>query len=111
MGAIKRELGNKRYDSTVRVVGTAEWIPRVLAGESPGPVLRETYAAQFEGLGFRVAEHKEIRAADQRTPLYDLVFASRNPRALEFWKKIQAIDVHGQRELTLFEDNESREEP
>jgi three-Cys-motif partner protein len=103
MGAIKRELGNKRYDSTVGVVGTDEWIPRVLAGEPPGPVLRETYAAQFERLVFKVAEHIEVRAADQRTPIYDLVFASRSPRALDFWKKIQAIDLHGQRELRLFE--------
>jgi hypothetical protein len=39
----------------------------------------------------------EIRAG--RTPVYDLVFASRSPRGIDFWKKIQKISPSGQRRL------------
>jgi hypothetical protein len=39
----------------------------------------------------------EIRAGG--TPVYDLVFASRSPRGMDFWRKIQKIRPSGQREL------------
>jgi three-Cys-motif partner protein len=96
IGPMKR---NYSSDAITRVLGTDEWEARVNAGEALGPVFRETYAKQFKGLGFETAEHMEIRAAATQTPVYDLVFASRSPRGLEFWRKIQKINPSGQREL------------
>jgi hypothetical protein len=81
------------------VLGTDEWEARVKAGEPLGFVFRETLAKQFHRIGFTVAEHLEVRAIVNQTPVYDLVFASRNPRALDFWNKIQKIDPYGQRQL------------
>jgi three-Cys-motif partner protein len=98
VGPMKRNIKSARKAIT-EALGTEEWWPRVEAGEQLGLVIRETYQAQFRRLGFRVAEHMEIRGEKNNTPLYDLVFASRHPRAIDFWNKIQKIDPYGQRQL------------
>lgn len=95
VGPMKR---NHHNDAKITdVLGTDEWRPRVDAGEPLGQVFRETYQRQFKRLEFETAEHKEIRAGG--TSVYDLVFASRSPKAHEFWEKISAIEVDGQRKL------------
>jgi three-Cys-motif partner protein len=96
IGSMKRNRSSKAITT---VLGTDEWKPRVEAGEPLGLVFRETYALQFQRLGFEVAEHTEVRAQVNHTPIYDLVFASRNRRALSFWHKIQQIEPDGQRQL------------
>jgi three-Cys-motif partner protein len=96
IGSMKRNPSSKAITT---VLGTEECKPRLDAGEPLGLVLRETYAKQFRKLGFEVAEHTEIRAQVNHTPIYDLVFASRNKRGLSFWKKIQEIEPDGQRPL------------
>jgi three-Cys-motif partner protein len=96
VGPMKR---NYSSDAITRVLGTDEWRPRVERGEPLGVVFRETLAEQFRRLGFETAEHMEIRAHGTDTPVYDLVFASRSPRGMDFWKKIQVIRPGGQREL------------
>jgi three-Cys-motif partner protein len=96
IGSMKR---NHRSKAITAVLGTDAWEPRVLAGEPLGLVFRETLAAQFQRIGFQVAEHMEIRAFANQTPVYDLVFASRNARAIDFWRKIQKINPYGQRQL------------
>jgi three-Cys-motif partner protein len=101
IGPMKRELGNGRFDSTVRVIGTDEWIPRYKAGEHAGTLLRSTYADQFKTLGFPDPKHEQIRSTDNQAPLYDLVFASRHPRAHDFWDRITARNVYGQARLPL----------
>jgi three-Cys-motif partner protein len=99
VGSMKRNPGS---DAITSVLGTSTWRGRVEAGEPLGIVIRETLAEQFRGLGFNTAEHMEIRAYENETPVYDLVFASRHERGIEFWRKIQAISPTGQRELKLF---------
>lgn len=96
IGSMKRNWTSKAITT---VLGTDEWEARVKAGEPLGLVFRETLAKQFHRIGFTVAEHMEVRAVVNQTPVYDLVFASRNPRALDFWNKIQMIDPYGQRQL------------
>jgi three-Cys-motif partner protein len=98
IGSMKRNPTSKAITA---VLGTDEWEPRVRAGEPLGLVFRETYALQFKRLGFIVAEHTEIRAEANNTPVYDLVFASRHHRALDFWRKIEAVAPNGQRQLDL----------
>ncbi len=105
IGPMRREIGNRRYGSTARFLGTNEWITQAERGDDLGDLLRQTYADQLGTLGF-TARHKAIHAATGNLVLYDLVFASRSPRALEFWHKIQEIGVSGQRELKLFPDFE-----
>jgi three-Cys-motif partner protein len=100
IGSIKRNIVRSSKAIT-EALGTDEWWPRVQAGEPPGLVIRETYQLQFRRLGFLVAEHKEIRVHGSNTPIYDLVFASRHPRALDFWTKIERIQPDGQR--TIFD--------
>jgi three-Cys-motif partner protein len=100
VGSMKRNIVRSRKAIT-EALGTDEWWPRVQAGEPLGLVIRETYQLQFRRLGFLVAEHMEIRAEASNTPVYDLVFASRNARAIDFWNKIQKIDPYGQRQLDL----------
>jgi three-Cys-motif partner protein len=96
IGSMKRNYTSKAITA---VLGTDEWEPRVKAGEPLGLVFRETLAEQFHRIGFQVAEHMEVRAFANQTPVYDLVFASRNPRAIDFWRKIQKINPYGQRQL------------
>ncbi len=96
IGSMKRNYTSKAITA---VLGTDAWEPRVKAGEPLGLVFRETLAAQFHRIGFQVAEHMEVRAFGNQTPVYDLVFASRNPQAIDFWRKIQKINPYGQRQL------------
>jgi len=96
VGPMKRNYSSA---AVTRVLGTDEWRERVERGEPLGVVFRETFARQFKRLGFQTAEHMEIRAHGSETPVYDLVFASRSPRGIDFWKKIQSIRPSGQREL------------
>jgi hypothetical protein len=86
-------------EKITQVLGTDEWRTRVDAGGHLGVVFRETYAEQFRGIGFETAEHMEIKARRTNVPVYDLVFASRDARGLDFWKKIQMIAPSGQRSL------------
>jgi three-Cys-motif partner protein len=97
VGSMKRNYSSD--EKITRVLGTDEWRARVDAGEKLGPVFRETYAEQFKRIGFTTAEHMEVRAYGSQTPVYDLVFASRHPKGLEFWQKIQKIQPSGQRTL------------
>ena len=96
IGSMKRNYSAKGITA---VLGTDSWQERVRAGEPLGLVMREIYAQQFRSLGFRVAEHEEIRAVANNAPLYDLVFASRSARGLDFWRKAMTIEPSGQRRL------------
>jgi three-Cys-motif partner protein len=98
IGAMKRNPTSKAITT---VLGTDEWIARYGAGEPLGLVFRETMSKQFERIGFQVARHKEIRAYANQTPIYDLVFASRHARGVEFWRKIEKINPVTQ-QRTLF---------
>lgn len=74
---------NYSSEAISRVLGTAACRPRVEAGEPLGLVFRETLQEQFRSIGFQVAEHMEIRAYGNQTPVNDLVFASRHPTGIK----------------------------
>lgn len=53
-------------------------------------------------LGYGTVQHADIPVQnDKQALLYYLMFASRHPRGLEFWKKISAQDEKGQMELGI----------
>lgn len=49
------------------------------------------FLGQLRSIGYSFTDHKRIRH------LYDLVFASRNKKGLEFWQKACSIEHNGQR--------------
>lgn len=64
-----------------------------------GNTLREYFSNKYIGqlrrhLGYVAADTKIVRGP--RGPLYRLVFVSKHERGLEFWKKVDARDRHGQ---------------
>jgi three-Cys-motif partner protein len=69
--------------------------------------LLDLYRLKLENLGYQ-----EILGADEisseplirntkRAPLYRLLFASKNPLGIDFWKKVIRRDVHGQSQMSL----------
>ncbi len=53
-----------------------------------------------EKLGYSTVEFKDVVVRNAKNvPMYFLVFASKHPRGLDFWKKITTRDETGQREL------------
>jgi three-Cys-motif partner protein len=57
------------------------------------------WVSMMERLGLPPAKHAELVSGSRNQRLYWLVFASRHPRAHEFWDKIR--NVSGQSELPL----------
>lgn len=58
------------------------------------------YKERIRKLGFQIVEFKDITIKNTKNaPMYFLLFASKNPRGLDFWKKIAAKDHSGQLEL------------
>ena len=96
---IERAIGRRHFDPIVRFLGTDEWLPAVLRGADPAETIRRVYRAQLDSLGFAFVRDKEIKMTGSSRNLYDLFFASRNERAVDFWDAIQRIDAYGQREL------------
>ena len=53
-----------------------------------------------EILGYSTAEFKDVVVRNaNNVPMYFLVFASKHPRGVDFWKKITTKDETGQMEL------------
>lgn len=64
--------------------------------------LREFFSKQYidvlkSQLGYVVADTKIVRGPNG--PLYRLVYASKHPRGLDFWHKVDAKDRHGNKGL------------
>ena len=58
----------------------------------------QIYQSQLERhLGYKVFTHKLIRS--QKSPLHRLIYASKDERGLDFWRKIESKDKGGQRRL------------
>ncbi len=59
------------------------------------------YKQRIRGLGYSTVEFKDITVRTHKTnvPMYFLFFASKNPRGLDFWKKITKKDESGQMEM------------
>jgi three-Cys-motif partner protein len=58
------------------------------------------YLENLRSLGYLVVDGSQIPVrTDRETLLYYLLFASKDPKGNEFWRKIGVIDPHGQRSL------------
>lgn len=99
INAIERAIGRKHYEPINRVIGHDRWLDEVLAGEDPATVIRAAYTRQLESLQFAIVRDKQITIAGSARNMYDLFFASRNPRAGELWDAIEKIQASGQRHL------------
>lgn len=61
--------------------------------------LADQYQDQMEKLGYQKAKHMhQIRSNEKNLPLYYLSFYSKNPRGVDFFKKVQQR-VNGQQGL------------
>ena len=60
------------------------------------------YKTKISQLGYSTVEYKDIEIRNTKNaPMYFLLFASKNPKGLEFWSKITNKDETGQYELEL----------
>jgi len=57
----------------------------------------EIYQSQLQNIGYLVFSHKRMRS--QTSPLYRMIYASKDERGLDFMQKAQIKDRHGQRDL------------
>lgn len=64
-----------------------------------GPSVREYFERQLRSLGYDRFGTEVIRSHSRRSPLYDLTLASRDPRALDFFKKATNRGPDGQLSL------------
>lgn len=61
------------------------------------------YRDNLRGLGYQVVDGDQIPIKTEKNALlYYLLFASKDPRGNDFWRKISLIDPHGQRRLPGF---------
>lgn len=67
------------------------------------PEIASEYSDNLRNLGYQVVDGDRIPIkADRNALLYYLLFASKDPRGNDFWRKISLIDPHGQRRFTGF---------
>lgn len=90
--ALSRFIGSQRWKALSQQFPTSfNEVCRGIANE---------YLANLGALGYIAVNSDWIAVkTDQNALLYYLVFASKNPRGNEFWRKIKQIGPHGQREL------------
>ena len=81
-----------------RFLGEPGWRD-ILAGTPPdrqAAALRDRYQFRLGTLGYKHFAFERVSNSHGRD-IYSLLFASRNPKGLEFWKKASSIDEGGQR--------------
>jgi three-Cys-motif partner protein len=92
--ALNRFMGSARWQQRYRQVLTSfDQACREIAQE---------YLENLRSLGYLAFDSDLIPIkTDRNVLLYYLMFASKNPRGTDFWRKISLIDSHGQRKLGL----------
>jgi three-Cys-motif partner protein len=76
--------------------------PAALIGPAsgrPGTSLRAWFQGKLEALGYDQFESEVIRLYGKNVPLYDVMLASRNPRAKQFFNEVQKRGPDGQYRL------------
>lgn len=83
-----------------RFMGESGWREDFLNANSDQFVerLQRRYQAQLQSLGYIYFDYVRI-ANHLGVGLYKLLFASKNPKGLDFWQKAKSVDEQGQREL------------
>jgi three-Cys-motif partner protein len=83
-----------------RFMGTREW--QRLKFETPLSELKAQllamYRGQLERIGYQVDDRVTVKNSTGRV-LYHLVYASKDPRGIDFWKRIGEIEADRQRRL------------
>ena len=87
-------------------MGSARWKERyqqsLTSFDQVCTEIAEEYLDNLGSLGYLAVDSDWIPVrTDQNTLLYYLLFASKNPRGNEFWRKIALIGPHGQRRLAF----------
>lgn len=59
------------------------------------------YKTRIRHLGYETVEYQIVVKNTKQVPMYFLFFASKNPKGLEFWKKITTKDESGQYNLSF----------
>jgi three-Cys-motif partner protein len=85
-------------------IGTNRWQGRFQEALTSFPQACHEIAAEYlenlRSLGYQIVDGSQIPVmTNQNRLLYYLLFASKNPKGNEFWKKIGVINPHGQRKL------------
>lgn len=90
--ALNRFMGSARWQHRQRQAPTSfDQMCKEIADE---------YLENLKGLGYLAVNSDWIPVrTDQNTLLYYLLFASKDSRGNDFWRKITRIDPHGQRHL------------
>lgn len=102
-GAI-RYLRAGHTDKVSKILNTDD--PQTLVAEGTGrewgPSVRTTFERQLQALGYRHFETQTIRSHAKNTEQYDLLLASRNPKAAEFFREAQRRGPNGLMTMDLF---------
>jgi three-Cys-motif partner protein len=85
-GKASRVLGHEAPLELITKRARADW----------GPSVRTWFERQLRAMGYDQFATEVIKSHSKRSPLYDLVLASRDPRALDFFKKATNCGVSGQ---------------
>ncbi|HEV2350528.1 MAG TPA: three-Cys-motif partner protein TcmP [Terriglobia bacterium] len=90
--ALNRFMGSARWQESQRAEPTSfDAMCKQIADE---------YLENLKGLGYLAVDNELIPVkTDKNALLYYLLFASKDPRGNDFWRKIVRIDSHGQRNL------------
>lgn len=93
--ALKQFLGSDRSIKQFRTAPSSiDQVCREITSE---------YRDNLRGLGYQVVDGDQIPIKTEKNALlYYLLFASKDPRGNDFWRKIGLIDPHGQRKLPGF---------
>jgi three-Cys-motif partner protein len=101
---IKRQLWHQRQKDPNtesefdRYFGTPDWRSLCDANNNIGSRLLTLYENQLRNLGYAYVGN-EHAVKNRGRSLYMLVFASKNQRGEEFWKKVTQVAPSGQRKL------------
>jgi len=85
-------------------LGTSRWKGRldksITSFAQACSEIADEYLENLRSLGYQIVDGSQIPVmTNQNRLLYYLLFASKDPKGNEFWKKIGVINPHGQRKL------------
>ncbi len=87
-------------------VGSARWRERLKSAPASVDQICSEITGEFQenlrGLDYNVVDRDHIPVrTDQNVLLYYVIFASKDERGNDFWRKVKVIDAYGQRKLPL----------
>jgi three-Cys-motif partner protein len=94
----------KETSALNRFLGTSRWRDRFQKTITSFPQacseIADEYLDNLRSLGYQIVDGSQIPVmTNQNRLLYYILFASKDPKGNEFWKKIGVINPHGQRKL------------